>query len=98
MTRYAAHVLLVLLVGAMAHPARGGAGDPTLVAVEKIWDQAPHNAFTDLIRFNDRWVCAFREAPAHKGGVKDSRIRVIELSNTKAWTSVGELNDPRGDI
>jgi hypothetical protein len=98
MTRYAAHVLLVLLFAAIAHPARAGEGDPTLVAVEKIWDQAPHNAFTDLIRFNDRWVCAFREAPAHKGGVKDSRIRVIESGDTKAWTSVGELKDPRGDI
>jgi hypothetical protein len=22
---------------------------------QKIWDQAPHNAFTDLVRFNDHW-------------------------------------------
>jgi len=33
-----------------------------LVEVRKIWDQAPHNAFTDLRRFQDRWFCVFREA------------------------------------
>lgn len=74
------------------------AGPPQLLSVERIWDRAPHNAFTDLIRFDGRWVCAFREAPAHKGGVKDSRIRVLASNDAKAWESVGELADPRGDI
>jgi hypothetical protein len=32
----------------------------TLVSV-KIWDGAPHNAFTDLIRHRDEWFCVFRE-------------------------------------
>ena len=27
---------------------------PRILSVEKIWDQAPHNAFTDLIRFRER--------------------------------------------
>src|SRR5262249_54017584 len=49
-------------------------------------------------RFNDQWVCAFREASAHKGGTRDSRIRVIASSDAKTWRSVGELKDPRGDI
>jgi hypothetical protein len=51
-----------------------------------------------LIRFNDQWVCGFREAPAHKGGVQGSRIRVIASKDAKSWESVGELVDPRGDI
>ena len=38
---------------------------PQLISVEKIWSHAPHNAFTDLIRFRDRWWCVFREAQAH---------------------------------
>ena len=69
-----------------------------LLGVERIWDKAPHNAFTDLIRYKDQWVCAFREAPEHKGGVKGSKIRVIASPDAKQWTPVGELVDPRGDI
>lgn len=71
---------------------------PELVSAEKIWDAAPHNAFTDLARFNDQWVCAFREAPAHAGGVKDSKMRVLVSSDTKTWESAAALSDPRGDI
>ncbi|MYK39088.1 MAG: exo-alpha-sialidase, partial [Gemmatimonadetes bacterium] len=38
---------------------------PQILSVEKIWDRGPHNAFTDLIRFADRWWCTFREAQDH---------------------------------
>ena len=41
----------------------------------KIWDQAPHNAFTDLVRFNDRWFCVFREGKGHVS--PDGALRVI---------------------
>jgi len=46
-----------------------------LVEVRKIWDRAPHNAFTDLIRFQGRWVCVFREGAGHRS--HDGRVRVI---------------------
>ena len=88
---------LVLIMFAVA-PCFAEAPAPELLSVERIWDKAPHNAFTDLIRFNDQWVCAFREAPAHKGGVKDSKMRVVASSDTKSWNSVGLLEDKRGDI
>ena len=38
---------------------------PQILSVEKIWDRGPHNAFTDLVRFADRWWCTFREAQDH---------------------------------
>ena len=31
-----------------------------LESVQKIWDQDPHNAFTGLTRFKDKWYCVFR--------------------------------------
>ena len=37
----------------------------TLVSSQRIWNQAPHNAFTDLVRFKDRWFCVFREGKGH---------------------------------
>lgn len=80
---------------AEASAAAAGAR-PTLLGVAKIWDAAPHNAFTDLIRHGDRWVCAFRESSGHV--VKDGRIRVVESFDGATWTSVADLVDPRGDL
>jgi len=69
-----------------------------LIAYRKIWDRGRHQAFTDLIRYNDLWVCSFREAPAHDGGVRDSKIRVLTSEDGERWTDTGALSDPRGDI
>src|SRR4029453_3446681 len=58
---------------------------PQLVDAQKIWDQAPHNAFTDLIRFKDRWLCVFREGKNHVSD--DGVLRVIGSSDGRTWTS-----------
>jgi hypothetical protein len=58
---------------------------PELVDVRKIWDQAPHNAFTDLIRFKDRWLCVFREGKTHIS--PDGALRVISSADGQAWAS-----------
>ena len=100
---YRSVCLLAAMVAGICVPRLGptaaAAGDLELISVEKIWDRAPHNAFTDLVRFRDRWVCAFREAPAHAGGVKDSRIRVIVSDDGEGWESAATISDEaRGDI
>jgi len=53
--------------------------EPELIEVRKIWDQATHSAFTDLIRFQGRWLCCFREATTHAS--KDGTIRIIESAD-----------------
>src|SRR5690348_10282462 len=50
-------------------------GEPVRVQVRKIWDAAPHNAFTDLVRFKDGWLCAFREGRAHAS--PDGALRIL---------------------
>src|SRR3954468_10177861 len=86
-------------------PARSAAPAPApeLVSVEKIWDRGAHNAFTDLIRWRDRWYCTFREADAHVGG--DGKVRVLESADGKAWGPVAliaeegiDLRDPKLSI
>jgi len=47
-----------------------------IVSVNKIWDKGPHNAFTDLVRFEDKWYCAFREAEGHVRGGGTLRVLV----------------------
>jgi hypothetical protein len=64
--------LLTLLALA---PVRAQADEAEIVEVKKIWDQAPHNAFTDLIRFEGRWFCVFREGQGHVS--PDGALRVL---------------------
>src|SRR4051812_17963543 len=69
----------------------------TEIAVEKIWSEAPHSAFTDLIRFNNNWYCVFREAPGHMSGPV-GQARVLKSKDGKAWTSVSLFEMPGLDI
>ncbi len=67
-----------------------------LVEVRKIWDQAPHSAFTDLIRHGDHWLCAFREGRGHVS--PDGTIRIIESIDGKSWKSCAHIASPTGDL
>ena len=74
-----------------------GAREPVqLVEVKKIWDQAPHNAFTDLIRFQDRWFCVFREGQGHVS--PDGAFRVITSSDGEHWESAALITSPHSDL
>jgi hypothetical protein len=69
---------------------------PALVSVARIWDRGAHNAFTDLIRWRNRWYCTFREGDAHVGG--DGRIRVLVSADGQAWTSAALIAEDRIDL
>ena len=79
---------LILLVFCVACVA---AADVQLDVVEtkKIWDRAPHNAFTDLVRWNDRFYCAFREGQGHAGDI--GKLRIITSADGDQWGSAGLL-------
>ena len=61
-----------------------------IVEVNKIWDQAPHNAFTDLIRWNEKFYCAFREGRGHVS--TDGKIRVLESKEADTWASAALIS------
>ena len=67
-----------------------------LVEVKKIWDQAPHNAFTDLVRFQDRWFCVFREGQGHVS--PDGALRVITSPDGEKWESAALITSPNSDL
>lgn len=65
----------------------------------RIWDKGNHNAFTDLIRFQDRWYCVFREGTGHAAG--PGTIRVLSSKDGGRWESAAliatkdvDLRDP----
>jgi hypothetical protein len=84
--RYITSALLLVFL-----PISAPAATPTakILSVKKIWDQAPHCAFTDLILWKDQFVCAFREGRAHVS--TDGRIRILTSPDGKKWTSAAVL-------
>lgn len=64
--------------------------------VQKIWDRAPHNAFTDLVRFDDRWFCVFREGSGHVS--PDGALRVITSRDGEVWETAARLTHSKGDL
>ncbi len=77
-------------------PPKPSASDVELVSVQKIWDRGAHNAFTDLIRFRDRWFCTFREAEGHVKG--DGRLRVLTSDDGQTWQSAALLAEDGIDL
>lgn len=69
------------------------------INVEKIWDKAPHNAFTDLIFFKGRFYCSFREGDGHvpKMGVNGT-VRILSSKDGKKWNAVALLEKPGIDL
>jgi hypothetical protein len=64
--------------------------------VAKIWDQAPHNAFTDLVRFQGRWFCTFREGKDHVS--PDGALRVITSTDGVKWESAALITSKTSDL
>lgn len=61
-----------------------------LVEVNKIWDKAPHNAFTDLVRWHDAFYCVFREGRGHVS--TDGKIRILESKKADTWKSAASVS------
>src|SRR5512144_916906 len=93
-------IALAISLASLAWPAPLVAQQPELISVAKIWDAGKHNAFTDLIRWHDKWYCTFREADAHVGG--DGALRVLVSADGDKWESAAlvtekgiDLRDPK---
>jgi hypothetical protein len=64
-----------------------------VVGVQRIWNAAPHNAFTDLVRWRDEFYCAFREGQGHAGD--RGQLRVIRSADGATWHSTAAIQmDP----
>lgn len=67
-----------------------------LLSVKKIWDAAPHNAFTDLIRHNGRFFCVFGEGTTHVS--PDGALRVITSADGENWESAALITSENSDL
>lgn len=93
---------LVTWLGLLALAALPAAGrerkapPPELVEARMIWSRAPHNAFTDLIRFKARWYCVFREAQTHVS--PDGALRILTSVDGEVWQPAGLLTVADADL
>jgi hypothetical protein len=67
-----------------------------LVQCDMIWGRAPHNGYTDLVRFRERWFCAFREGRSALS--PDGEVRVLTSHDGTSWESVGQIAGPGGGL
>src|SRR3954467_2975684 len=81
---YLTVVVLCVSLSATAAPPKA-----KLISVNKIWDQAPHCAFTDLVFWKGHFMCAFREGRAHVA--TDGRIRILESADGETWSSAAQI-------
>lgn len=68
-----------------------------LLTVNRIWGKSGmHCAFTDLIRYENRWFCTFREGGGH---VSDTgEIRVLSSKDGAKWESAALLTESGIDL
>lgn len=100
MKRYCV-VFIAIFVYATAQAEAVQARDT--IQITKIWDAGQHNAFTDLIRFKNRFYCSFREGSGHAGGDGNGgKVRILTSKDGKKWQSVAllevvgvDLRDPK---
>jgi hypothetical protein len=96
-------IFIGLIVCAQIMTAQNSTPAAELVSLQTIWTHRdsgqPHNAFTDMIRFQDRWYVGLREAKKHHGGLEGmGALRIISSSDAETWTSAGHFVLPDGDL
>lgn len=72
-----------------------------LVRSQRVWDAAPHQAFTDLCIDDDQFVLTFREGDGHVHG-KDGAVRLMRSPDGASWETMAvlaldgvDLRDPK---
>lgn len=69
---------------------------PEIVSLARVWDRAPHCAFTDLLLHGGAWWLTFREAADH--GASVGALRVLHSADGLAWESAAWIEEPGVDL
>ncbi|MBE7494437.1 MAG: exo-alpha-sialidase [Verrucomicrobiaceae bacterium] len=84
-----ASFLILLTTAAQAQTAE-------IVSTKKIWDKAASQAQTDLVRFQNLFYCAFREADTATGG--EGRVHILLSASGETWIDHVTINEPGVDL
>lgn len=75
---------------------QGPVPEATVVDLHCIWDEAPHNAFTGLLRHKGEWFCVFREGQGHVS--PDGALRVLVSPDGERWESAARITSDTADL
>src|SRR5262247_2828375 len=81
--------------------AAAASPDLKVISVKRIWGEAAHSAFGDIIRSHDQWFVIFREGDNHvttKGKQGDGKLRVIRSQDGETWTAAARIEEPGIDL
>jgi hypothetical protein len=95
-SRIPTYALSLLAWSVLLAPFSLAADNPRLLDVRKIAGTAPHSAFTDLIRHNDRFYCVFREGKTHVS--PDGSIRILTSPDGRTWESAANITSDTADL
>ena len=92
MRQWIGFLLLLLVLPAWTVVGQEAVAPPflaELAGVRKLADDAPHSAFTDLLYWNNPFVCAFRQGRSHVSS--DGRIAVLTSPDGDKWDRAATL-------
>jgi hypothetical protein len=67
-------------------------------SVQQVYNDGNHNAFTDLIRFRERFYLTFRSCPDGHMLYETSRILVLASDDGEAWELMHAFSVPQRDV
>ena len=84
------------------HPRPAPVPPPRPLRVElmdatRVWDTAPHQAFTDMCIDDDQFMLTFREGDGHVYG-KDGAVRVLRSEDGSSWETAAVLHAKGVDL
>ncbi|MBN1852419.1 MAG: hypothetical protein JW829_06830 [Pirellulales bacterium] len=90
-------ILFLPLLAAISMAATGPP-EIQIVDVRRVFDNGEHNAFTDLVRYRDRYYLTFRSCPNGHGVYPTSSIIILASDDTKTWHPVHQFAVPLRDV
>lgn len=88
-----------LLAWALALAVPAARGEPvhaTLLDLQQVWNQSPHNAFPRLAYLRGQFYLVFREGSAHVSN--DGTLRILVSPDARQWTSVATISMAGKDL
>lgn len=67
-----------------------------LERLTRIWDRDPHSAFTDLLYWQNRFVCVFRTGKAHVS--PDGALQLMSSENGISWQPLSRITSDSADL
>lgn len=88
---------VLLILGILSGAALAEYPEVKVKNVRRAFHNGEHNAFTDLIRWNDAFWLTFRSCPDGHGVARSASIIILRSADAKTWEQVHQFSVPDRD-